>query len=127
MLRKEEGSQSRRSPAPSRYDKLLAEAGKIVGAQDINVSKLKTILREQGDVGQKLAARVGRLSKCRNGAAHTHALLEEQVFGCLHAAGHVTEPGSSEDVDASTMFEVRTRPVYRVVCTVHIYSTVVYR
>ena len=123
MLRKEEGSQSRRSPAPSRYDKLLAEAGKIVGAQDINVSKLKTILREQGDAGQKLAAR----SKCRNGAAHTDALLEEQVFGCLHAAGHVTEPGSSEDVDASTMFEVRTRPVYRVVCTVHIYSTVVYR
>ena len=48
------------------------------------------------------------------------ALFNTLISSCVRT-------NSLEDVEASTMFEVRSWPVYPVLCTVHIYSTVVHR
>ena len=76
------------------YEELLSAVGTLAGVDKPGISQAKHILRQHGDHGHRLASRLGRVSKLRNGKAHPDVSLLREVAAL--GAGHLSASDEHE-------------------------------
>ena len=72
------------------FEELLVEVGELAGTSKPSVSQAKEVLRSYGTEGMRLASRLGRFSRFRNGRAHPDVSLLRDI-GALRRRGAATE------------------------------------
>ena len=85
-----------RGAGPITQLQLLLAGVECALGRDVGVSRLKDLLRGRGVPGAALAARVGKLSKIRNGTAHPDVMLVQEVLDCL---AHIPPDAKDEKAD----------------------------